>query len=90
MTDTNRARPWLRRLFLLIVSVVLGLLVARLFDPRAGELAAEDNMEKLVRKEDRPEAPDLTGVTAWINVDKPLSMAALKGKVVLLDFWTFG
>ncbi|HEX9545641.1 MAG TPA: thioredoxin-like domain-containing protein, partial [Pyrinomonadaceae bacterium] len=26
----------------------------------------------------------------WLNTDKPLSLAALKGKVVLLDFWTYG
>ncbi|MGH9962305.1 MAG: thioredoxin-like domain-containing protein, partial [Pyrinomonadaceae bacterium] len=25
-----------------------------------------------------------------LNTDKPLSLAALKGKVVLLDFWTYG
>ncbi|CAN5290139.1 hypothetical protein BH10ACI1_BH10ACI1_03640 [soil metagenome] len=35
-------------------------------------------------------APELTGGTSWLNTDKPLSLAALKGKVVLLDFWTYG
>ena len=30
-----------------------------------------------------------TGVT-WFNVEKPLTLAELKGKVVLLDFWTLG
>jgi thiol-disulfide isomerase/thioredoxin len=38
----------------------------------------------------RVRAPDFTGVTGWFNVPKPLSMAALRGKVVLLDFWTYG
>src|ERR1700737_4931855 len=35
-------------------------------------------------------APELTGDRGWLNTDKPLSLAALKGKVVLLDFWTYG
>ena len=35
-------------------------------------------------------APELTGDRGWLNTDKPLSLAGLKGKVVLLDFWTYG
>jgi cytochrome c biogenesis protein CcdA/thiol-disulfide isomerase/thioredoxin len=36
-------------------------------------------------------APDFTGIQAWLNTpgNKPLSMASLKGKVVLVDFWTY-
>jgi thiol-disulfide isomerase/thioredoxin len=33
-------------------------------------------------------APDLTGATQWLN-SPPLNLAALKGKVVLVDFWTY-
>ncbi len=33
-------------------------------------------------------APELTGITAWIN-SGPLTMASLRGKVVLVHFWTF-
>ncbi len=32
--------------------------------------------------------PDLSGATDWLN-SPPLSAAALKGKVVLIDFWTY-
>jgi len=32
--------------------------------------------------------PSLDGATAWIN-SAPLSAAALRGKVVLVDFWTY-
>ncbi len=35
-------------------------------------------------------APELVGGKGWLNTDKPLSLAALKGKIVLLDFWTYG
>jgi thiol-disulfide isomerase/thioredoxin len=35
-------------------------------------------------------APELSGAVAWLNVPGPLSLKALRGKVVLLDFWTYG
>ena len=35
-------------------------------------------------------APSLDGATAWLNVAAPLAMAQLRGKVVMLDFWTYG
>ncbi len=35
-------------------------------------------------------APELKGGKGWLNTDKPLSLAGLKGKMVLLDFWTYG
>ncbi|MDP8951360.1 MAG: redoxin domain-containing protein [Actinomycetota bacterium] len=37
----------------------------------------------------RVRAPELTGRGGWINTRRDLSLEALKGKVVLLDFWTF-
>jgi thiol-disulfide isomerase/thioredoxin len=43
-----------------------------------------------VQEKARVRAPELTGGHGWLNTDKPLSIAALKGKVVLLDFWTYG
>lgn len=41
-------------------------------------------------QEGRVRAPEIKGGKGWLNTDKPLSLAALKGKVVLLDFWTYG
>jgi cytochrome c biogenesis protein CcdA/thiol-disulfide isomerase/thioredoxin len=33
-------------------------------------------------------APELKGIQDWINSD-PVTLASLKGKVVLIDFWTY-
>ncbi|MBA2381339.1 MAG: redoxin family protein [Chloroflexi bacterium] len=43
----------------------------------------------VVPLEDLGNAPELTGITDWINTD-PLTLASLRGKVVLVHFWTFG
>jgi cytochrome c biogenesis protein CcdA/thiol-disulfide isomerase/thioredoxin len=36
-------------------------------------------------------APQFKGITAWLNTPggKPLTMSQLRGKVVLVDFWTY-
>jgi cytochrome c biogenesis protein CcdA/thiol-disulfide isomerase/thioredoxin len=39
--------------------------------------------------EDLGAAPELSGITAWIN-SNPLTLASLRGRVVLVEFWTFG
>src|SRR3954466_7930000 len=46
--------------------------------------------EMPIPQQGRVRAPELDGGRDWLNTDKPLSLAALKGKVVLLDFWTYG
>ena len=53
-----------------------------------------EKVEKVVKvvKKDEPKkkiaAPELDGGVAWLNTGGPISMKDLKGKVVLLDFWT--
>jgi thiol-disulfide isomerase/thioredoxin len=40
---------------------------------------------------DLGQAPGFTGISHWLNTpgDRPLSLASLRGKVVLVDFWTY-
>lgn len=35
-------------------------------------------------------APEFPTDLDWINVDQPLTLESLKGKIVLLDFWSYG
>ena len=34
-------------------------------------------------------APELNN-EVWLNTDRPMRLAALRGKVVVIDMWTFG
>lgn len=46
--------------------------------------------QTMVTDATRQQAPEFTGITKWLNTDdKPLTMKGLKGKVVLIDFWTY-
>jgi cytochrome c biogenesis protein CcdA/thiol-disulfide isomerase/thioredoxin len=62
--------------------------------PTPGSTAPPKPAAFMANKTDLPNlghAPDFTGITAWFNTadDKPLTLSALRGKVVLIDFWTY-
>jgi thiol-disulfide isomerase/thioredoxin len=44
--------------------------------------------QTLVKEDKAPTAPELSGGD-WIN-SEPLTLARLRGRVVLIEFWTFG
>jgi thiol-disulfide isomerase/thioredoxin len=46
-------------------------------------------MPKLASLPDLGPAPELANDT-WLNVDSPLRLADLRGKVVIVEMWTFG
>ena len=50
--------------------------------------ALEAGMIGWTRAEGDGEMPALGGATAWLN-SQPLTAAGLRGKVVLIDFWTY-
>jgi len=39
--------------------------------------------------EGKVNAPDFPAGMEWLNTDRPISMRELRGKVVVLDFWTY-
>lgn len=66
------------------------LLIAWLVAVASSSLATERGAFMSVQERTRVRAPEIEGGRGWLNTDKPLSLAALKGKLVLLDFWTYG
>ena len=49
----------------------------------------DSSMSKLATLPDLGLAPELTN-DIWLNVDAPLRFADLRGKVVIVEMWTFG
>jgi len=40
--------------------------------------------------QDSPAAIEFPADLPWLNVSRPLTLQALRGRVVILDFWTYG
>ena len=76
------------RVALLAVVVVIGVVVlVTVFRPPMQSLSG-DVPGGVLPVSERIAAPEFTGIDAWIN-SAPLTLAALRGHVVLVDFWTF-
>lgn len=67
---------WMSRQTIGAISITL-FLAALIFSPGRGDAISPGKR-----------APELAGET-WLN-SKPLTLAALKGRVVLVEFWTYG
>jgi cytochrome c biogenesis protein CcdA/thiol-disulfide isomerase/thioredoxin len=57
-------------------------------DKQSGKTAGALSATSSAKLEDLGPAPEITTGGHWIN-SKPLSIKALRGKVVLVDFWTY-
>jgi thiol-disulfide isomerase/thioredoxin len=68
---------------LVVVAVIVT--VIRMPAPAA---TASSNDGSVFPVSERHEAPNFVGIDGWLN-SPPLTLSELRGKVVLIDFWTF-
>jgi thiol-disulfide isomerase/thioredoxin len=59
----------------------------------SGSLAALADFQKeknqMPEYEGKVNAPEFPDALEWLNTDRPLSIRQLRGKLILLDFWTY-
>lgn len=77
-----------RRLTATLILATL-LLAAGAGDDARPTLQAQDSPEDDPMPAERIRAPELKGGLSWLNTDQPVTLAGLRGKIVLLDFWTY-
>jgi thiol-disulfide isomerase/thioredoxin len=71
---------------------VIGLIALLLFGCASRSTTPEQSdsdMQKFASLPDLGPAPELTN-DIWLNVESPLRLADLRGKVVIVEMWTFG
>lgn len=73
----------------LAVVSVLSLLIPCLAAPAIGGEDVLNAKTRIQVTEAANIAPDFVGISNWLN-SGPLRMSDLRGKVVLVDFWTYG
>lgn len=81
---------FIKKPFLLLVVVIF--IVATIFyiesqKPDLSKVKIPEQ-EKTEKDNKYPRAPDFAGIDRWIN-SEPLKIEQLRGKVVLVDFWTY-
>ncbi len=57
--------------------------------PRLGQQIPKDDIVGANPFPNRTDAPSLEGGEGWINTSGPLALQDLRGKFVILDFWTY-
>jgi thiol-disulfide isomerase/thioredoxin len=85
---TTRHGPFRRRWIAAVATI--GLLAAGWAVSRQAALGDRQESDSPGRfAAMRLSAPDFPAGLEWLNTDRPLSLKDLRGKVVLLDFWTY-
>ena len=77
-----------RLILLLVAALVAGAIVVAVVRPSAPAALEGSGVNVLSPVDQRPSAPEFTGLDGWIN-SPPVSVAGLHGRVILVDFWTF-
>ena len=78
-----------RKIFGFIILLTVGLMFyGNDIQANTNETKAASSNKIINQLNEQYQAPEFAGVDNWLN-SQPLTMASLKGKVVLVDFWTY-
>jgi len=95
MTENSKSKPWQKLAYgLLCTAMLLSVSQTAIAQPDAdakpaGDTEAEANAAAENPFPGRFPAPSLDGGTEWLNCSGEISIQDLRGKVVVLDFWTY-
>ena len=78
-------KPFLALIIVIFVAAAILYIESQKPDLSKANPQASANNEKNTKY---PKAPDFVGIEKWIN-SEPLKIEQLRGKVVLVDFWTY-
>lgn len=84
------------RMMVLWTGIAAALVAGACFGGDGKSSAQPDGVDNVASEEPRKSwagkepSPPLPGDVTWFNVQRPLTLEELKGRVVLLDFWTLG
>ena len=79
---------FIRKPFLTLAVVVLVAAAIFYIESQKPKIDINKNIEENNPNSAYPRAPDFAGIEKWIN-SEPLKIEQLRGKVVLVDFWTY-
>lgn len=74
---------------LVLFAVTVGIILCITFIFLSTSAPSTKNETPVISKDGFTLAPELTGINGYINTDPSFTLSSLKGKVVLVDFWTF-
>lgn len=78
----------IKKPFAALIAVVVIAAAIIFIEAQKPKINFSDNTAIPEKNSKYPKAPDFAGISRWIN-SEPLKMEQLKGKVVLVDFWTY-
>jgi thiol-disulfide isomerase/thioredoxin len=72
-----------------LVAIALRVAICLLMLTISSPVFGQEGKSQMPEYEGKVNAPDFPEGMEWLNTDRPISLRELRGKIVLLDFWTY-